>query len=487
MAYKDLRHWLAEVERDGELKQISGASWDLEMSGISEIIHRVGKRPIPALMFDDIPGYPKGYRVLFGMLSSLGRITKALYLPCPNEDIDPLAVVRGWHIKEREIRLIPPKTITTGSVQENYLDGDKADVSIFPSPRCHELDGGRYIGTANAVIQKDPDTGWVNLGIYRCMLVDHNRIALHMLEGQHGRVIYDKYLAQKKVMPVAIAIGIDPTLWFAAGQRIPWGVSEYDYAGAIRGEAIEVIEGPHTKLPIPASAEIVIEGDCIPNDLIEEGPFGEWHGYYANQGLEPVLEPLIRVKSVLYRDNPILTSLSPSVPPGEISLSRSIGLAATVWTTLEKSGIPGIIGVWAPESGGSRLFVVVSIKQLYAGHSMDVGLISAQCVGNLGRYVVVVDEDIDPSDLNQVMWAIATRTKPEQSIQILRHCGASSADPAIPVAAKREHKILFGSRAIIDACQPFESKGEWYPISRASSELEGRILKNWAPVFKELC
>lgn len=193
------------------------------------------------------------------------------------------------------------------------------------------------------------------------------------------------------------------------------------------------------------------------------------------------------MKSVFHRDDPILCSSSPSVPPGEISLPRSIGLAATAWTALERAGIPGIKGVWAPEAGGSRLLVVVSIKQMYAGHSTDAALITSQSVGNLGRYVAVVDDDIDPSDLNQVIWAIATRTQPEQSIQILRHCGASSADPAIPVALKRQQKHLFGSRAFIDACRPYESRDEWYPIARASPELRDRLLRKWQSLFDELC
>lgn len=432
------------------------------------------------------PGYPKGYRGLLDALSSLRRISRALYLPLSDAEMGPLAVVRNWRNKARDIKLIPPKVVASGPVQENSFSGGEVDLTKFPTPRCHELDGGRYIGTGNAVITRDPDTGWVNLGVYRCMLVDRNRIALHMLEGQHGRVMCDKYFASGQTMPVAVAIGIDPTLWFASGQRVPWGISEYDYAGGIRGEPIEIIEGSYTGLPLPAAAEIVIEGECHPGDLIDEGPFGEWNGYYANQGLEPVPEPVIRVKSVLHRHDPILMSSPPAAPPAMHSLVRAVACAATVWTNLEKAGIPGVMGVWAPEEGGSRLLTVVSIKQMYAGHSMDVGLIAAQSVGNTGRYVAVVDEDIDPSNLGEVIWAITTRTDPERSIQILRRCGSSSADAAIPLDIKRQHKPLFGSRVVIDACRPYESKEIWYPVSRISSDLEGSLLKKWESLFQEL-
>jgi 4-hydroxy-3-polyprenylbenzoate decarboxylase len=487
MAFKDMRDWLKAVEHDGELKRIIGADWDLEMSSISEMIYREGKRPVPALLFGEITGYPKGYQALFGLLSSPRRVASALNLSILDEDMGPLDLLRSWQRKEQVLKPVTPALISSGPIQENFYSGEAVDLNKFPSPRCHELDGGRYIGTANVVITKDPDGGWVNLGIYRCMLVDHNRMALHMLEGQHGRLIYDKYAARGEVMPVAVAIGVDPALWFAAGQRLPWGDSEYDYAGGIKDESIEVIEGEYTGLPLPASAEIVIEGECRPGELVDEGPFGEGHGYYANQGLEPVPEPLIDVKTVLHRDDPILTCSSPAVPPGINSLLASMGRAARVWATLEKAGLPGIKGVWAPEEGGSRLLSVISIQQMYAGHSRDVGLIASQCVGNMGRYTVVVDDDIDPCNLSQMIWAIMTRTDPQRSIQILPYCGTSSADPAVPLALKKERKPLYGSRAVIDACQPYERKGEWYPIARASLDLQKRLLKKWTSLFEELC
>jgi len=485
--YRDIRDWLLSVEQDGELKRISGASWDLEMASISEIIYREGKRPIPALLFDDIKDYPKGYQALFGLISSPRRLAYALHLPNQEKDLKPLELVRTWRNKARDLKLIPPEYVTTSKVSENSFTGEDIDITKFPSPRCHELDGGRYIGSGHTIITRDSDTGFINLGTYRCMLVDGNRIALHMLQGQHGKIIYDKYMARGEVMPVAIAIGIDPTLWFASCQHIQWGLSEYDYAGGIKGMPIEIIKGEYTNLPLPASAEIIIEGECHPGDMVEEGPFGEWNGYYANQGLEPVPEPVIRVKSVLHRDEPILTCSSPAMPPGVNSLPSAVISAATVWGALESVGMPGIKGVWSHEEGGSRLFNVVSIQQSYAGHSRDVGLIASQCVGSMGKYTVTVDEDINPSDLGQVIWAISTRTDPERAVQIIPRCGSSSADTSIPLAVKKEHKPLYSSRAVIDACQPYESKGEWYPVARASNDLRNNLVNNWQQLFEELC
>ncbi len=488
VVYRDLRDWLTAIEQDGELKKIHGADWNLEMSGITEILYKDGKRPVPALLFSDIPGYPADYRTLFGFLSSPRRLARALYLPISEK---PLSVVESLRNKLRSLERVPPKFVDSGPVCENRLAKDSVDLSLFPSPRFHELDGGRYIGTGHSVILKDPDTGWVNLGTYRCMLVDRDRMALHMVEGQHGRMICDKYFAKGQIMPVAIAIGVDPSLWFFSNDRsAPWGMSEYDYAGGIRGEAIEVFKGPHTGLPLPAHAEIVMEGECHPNDLVDEGPFGEWMGYYANMGLLPVPEPVIRVKNVYYRNDPILTCAHMSAPPSELTAWSCMTHAAMSWESLERFGIPGIRGVWCHEEGGSWLFTVVSIQQMYAGHSKRVGLVASQVVSMFSRLTIVVDEDIDPSDLSQVIWAVSTRSDPERSIQILSHCGASSAETTIPLNEKRKIKTtpkpLYSSRAVIDACQPFEQKDEWYPVARISPDLKRKLVMKWDRLLKGL-
>jgi UbiD family decarboxylase len=490
MSYGDIREFLTDVESDGDLKRINGADCDLEMSGICEILYREGKRPVPAVLYDDIPGYPRGYRTLFGLLSSPRRLARALYLS--EKELGPLDMVRNWRNKISKLQLIPPEFVDSGPVSENTLRGDEIDLNKFPIPRFHEFDGGRYIGTGHTVIMKDPDEGWINLGAYRCMLIDHNRMALHILEGQHGGIICsDRYFARGQVMPVAVAIGVDPTLWFASGHSVPWGTSEYDYAGGVRGEPIKVIKGPYTGLPLPAFAEIVIEGECRPGDLMDEGPFGEWCGYYANLGLSPVPEPVIHVKTVLHRNDPILTCANPAMPPSELTEQSCFRRTAEIWGRLERAGVPGIKAVWCHEEGGGPLFNVISIQQRYAGHAREAGLIASQFAGHNGRYTVVVDDDINPSNLSQVIWAIATRADPEHSIRILDRQRTTSADTTISPEEKRKVKIapkpLLSSRAVIDACQPYEWKAEWYPVARITPDLRVRIIKKWEALFKELC
>jgi len=493
MAYKDIRHFLAAVAEYGELKEFSGVDWNLDMSSFSEFIYHGGSDPKPALLFDEIPEYPKGFRCLFGQTSSPRRIAMALSLPEGDDQIGRKALLGNIRTKLKEASLIPPKHVKSPPVGENTVNGNKVDVLKFPSPLFHELDGGRYIGTGCAVISRDPDMGFVNLGVYRIMVVGAKRLALHILEGQHAAVMMqEKYFSRGQVMPVAVAIGVDPALWFASARKIPWQTSEYDYAGMIKGEPIEVFEGIHTGLLLPASAEIVIEGECHPGELVEEGPFGEGHGYYANMGLEKVPEPVIRVKAIHYRNDPILTCSTPAVPPSEASLLQSYSSSAMLWETLDTLGIPGIKDVWCPEVGHGCMLNVISIEQKYAGHATEIGSFASHIHngGGIGKYTIIVDDDIDPSDINQVLWAVESRTDPVHSIQFMRRCHTTSRDPMVSMEEKRKYKVapkpLVVSRCIIDACQPFHQKHEWYPVARSSPEQRSKVLEKYKSSLKDI-
>lgn len=486
MVYGDLRDWLKDVEERGELRRLRGASWDLEMSNLTDLLLREGKSPTLALLFDEVPGFPTGFRTLFALTASAWRIAHTLGLP--EDATDRMSLVRNWRRKRRTLRHIPPKTVASGPVQENVDTGVRIDLMKFPAPMFHELDGGRYIGTACAVIQKDPDEGWVNLGTYRAMLVDRNHLAFHAVEGQHGRIIADKYFSRGQAMPVALAIGIDPALYCAAAHGMTgWGVSEYDFAGAIKGEPIEVFKGI-TGLPIPSRAEIVIEGECRPSEMVQEGPFGEFHGYYANLGLSAVQEPLIEVKAIYYRNDPILTCMHMGLPPHEGSLLASMLRSATIWDKLDAFGVHGVNGVWCHEFAAGYYFDVISIEQTFSGQPRQVGNLAALSSAHFGRYTVVVEEDIDPCNLEQVMWAVVTRGRPREAIHIIDRCPASSSDPAIPLAEKKQYEVLpkplYSSRVVIDGCRPFESKPEWYPMVRVSPELRSKLIRKFPGIIE---
>jgi 4-hydroxy-3-polyprenylbenzoate decarboxylase len=486
MGHSDLRDWLNVVENHGQLKRVNGAGWDLEMGSIVELIFREGKDPKPTLLFDEIPGYPRGFRTLFGMLGSTWRIARTLGLP--EDRIDCLGIADSWYRKAKEIRPLPPRFVNSGPILENTLTSDQIDVLRFPVPRFHEFDRNRYLGTSHAVIQRDPDDGWVNLGTYRVMVVDRNHLALHATPGKHGNILtYEKYFGRGKVMPIAIAIGLDPVVWWLSCQTdTPWGASEYDAAGGIKGEPMEVIEGPHTGLPIPAHAEIVIEGECHPGEFVDEGPFGEWHGYYANRGLKTVPEPVIRVKAIYHRNNPILTCSQPAVPPHTFTLMLAVADSVAIRKRLEVFGIPGVHAIWAHYTGSGGLFNVISIKQMYSGHARQVGLIASQYPAEMGSYTIVVEEDIDPSNLDQVLWAMVTRSRLDQAIQVLPHCHTNNVHTAIPPHEKRsteKGKPLTAARVVIDACRDFSWKEDWYPIARMSPELKTKIVAKWKTVL----
>ncbi|MFH1381619.1 MAG: UbiD family decarboxylase [Chloroflexota bacterium] len=488
MGYKDFRDFLKQVDKYGELKRFTGVDWNLEMGSITELIYHEGKTPHPALLFDEIPGYPKGYTCLMGQLSSMRRLAIALGLP--ENQVGRKDIIQNWRKKLKKMStLVPPKVVTSAPVMANKMTGDKIDLLKFPVPKFHEHDGGRYMGTGHAVIQQDPETGYVNLGIYRVMLVDRKRLVIHILEGQHGSLIMnDKYFARGKPMPVAIAMGMDPALWFASDKKVPWQTSEYDYAGMLKGKPMEVFIGPKTGLPLPATAEIVIEGECRPGDLANEGPFGEGNGYYANLGLEPVPEPVMRVSAIYYRDNPILTCAIPSVPPAESTPLFAFTSSVSLWDRLEAAGIPGIKDVWCPEVGHGSMLQVIAIEQKYSGHSTEVGMIASQTQHGICKYTIVVDDDIDPSNWDDVLWAIETRTDPARSLQIIRNCHTTSRDITISPEEKKKYKVppkpLYMSKCIIDACQPFEWKKDWYPVDRSSPALRAKIIKKYGAVMK---
>ncbi|MDP2727539.1 MAG: UbiD family decarboxylase, partial [Dehalococcoidia bacterium] len=272
VGYRDLREWLDKVEELKELRRIDGADWNLEMGTIVELIYNKAQESAPAVLFDNITGYPPGYRVLFGLLGTYQRM--ALTLDMPAKFAGMMDFIKAYRRRVRDVQPIPPRWVESGPVMENVVTGSDVDINQFPSPFHHELDGGRYFGTGHIVITQDPVDEWVNFGTYRLMLHDQNTLGLYMSPGKHGAIHRQKYVERGEPCPVAVALGTDPLVWFASTSEIPGGLSEYDYAGGLRGEPIEVIRGPLTGLPIPANAEIALEGESYPGETRNEGPFG---------------------------------------------------------------------------------------------------------------------------------------------------------------------------------------------------------------------
>jgi UbiD family decarboxylase len=472
MAFPDLRSFIDAAARIGEARTISGAHWDQEIGCITELM---AEAEGPLLVFDDIPGHRKGFRVATNVISSARRCALALGLPVEARKLDMLD---AWRKRIPHLQSFKPVVVPAGPVTQNVLEGDSVDLGIFPSPKWHADDGGRYIGTGDMVVIKDPDSDWVNIGCYRAAVVDRNRVTLWIIEHKHGKQIARKYWAAGKPCPVAIVLGCDPTTWMSAPFGAKAGQSEYEYAGALHGKPLEVIRTPLHGLPVPATSEIVIEGE-MPSPEVEshqEGPFGEWPGYYTHSGMEPV----VRIKRVLYRDDPILLGNPPLLPSTE---RYGIPLyIARMWDHLEQSGITGVTGVW---SHCHSLMLVVSLKQRHAGHAMQALACLAGMHAGAGmyRYYVAVDEDIDVVDLKQVIWAMSTRADPAET-QLLRSW-TTDLDPRLPPERKERGDFTM-SRMLVDACKPFHWRDKFPMTNRFADDKRREVAAKWSRELSEL-
>ncbi len=477
MVFDDLRGFLAQCEKDGDLEKISGADWNLEVGTIAEL---AAEKFGPALLFDKFEGYPEDYRVALDLFTTKERIALAYGF---DRDIDKLELIRN--LRAKEFKPVKPVEAKTGPVMENVYEGDEVDLLKFPTPIYHELDGGRYIGTGHTVIMQEPESGYYNLGVERVCIHDRNTVSLYISPGKHNRVIREKYWAMGKRAPVVMTFGPEPALYLSAALHVHWGVSEYDYAGWIRNKPVEIMRGPVTGIPFPTYDEIVIEGECLLPDeeKREEGPFGEWTGYYAG-GRQ--LEPVVKIKALYHRNNPIIAGVPPLKPPLH-NFGAPILSAPVLWDDLENAGISGIKGVWQLEAGGSRMLTVVSIKQEHIGHAKQAGLVAAggHGAGYMGRYVIVVDDDIDPTDFNDVFWAVCTRSDPAGSIDIIRDCWGTRLDPMVS-PEKRAKKDYSHSVAIINACKPYAWMDQFPPTNKASKELRQRVLAKWKGKVKSI-
>ena len=465
-AYDDLRTWLTEAERLGEVKTVRGANWAEEIGMATELVSHSDKAP--AVMFDDIPGVARGFRVLANIF---GGRRKNMTLGFPI-GLDKVALSEAFSNAWDTERLIPPVFVDSGPIFDNVLTGADVDIEIFPTPKWHEGDGGRYIGTGSYNVTQDPDDGSLNLGTYRIMLHDKSHVTYNAAPGKHGRIHHQKYAKRGEKMPVALVLGGDPLTFLLGGTEVPDRVSEYDVAGGLRGKPLELVRGRHTGLPFPADAEIVLEGFVHPESVVPEGPFGDWTGTYTEPGRK---RPLCEITAIYFRDDPILLGFVPQSLPDEYSRYRAITRSALLKRNIEQAGVPDVKAVWAHECGGSRLLYGVAISQRYDGHAVQAGHIASQChVGAYGnRWVIVVDDDIDVTNLDELMWAALTRADPVKDVDFIRGGWNSPADPMISPADRAQGRTT-NTRMIINACRPFSWRDDFVAAVKPSAEMARR-------------
>jgi len=462
--YRDFREWVELLRSAGELAEVKAeVDWNIEMATISR---NVTNKEGPALLFSNIKGYKDGdFRKVFsGGLAARRRVALAVGL---TKDGTYQEIIRT--IKERICKPIKPVIVTTGPVKENIVKGDDVDLYKIPVPFLHSLDGGRYIDTSCAVVTRDPDTGDINLGTYRGMIADKNHIAKLMIATAHWGNHFAKYRDRGELMPVAICYGIDPTLLMCSTSAVqhPPGTSEYDFAGGLRGAAVEVVKCETTDLLVPARAEIVVEGWISPDpkDFMMEGPFGEYPGTYGGMASP---KPAVAVKCVTYRNDPIYTSNDEGSSPGRWSQSSyhiTPMYCALAWNAMESAGVPNVLDVWGnPVTQGPNI-MRVKIKKIYRGHAKQVAnaLWGTTIVAYGAKFVIVVDDDIDIHSDEAMEWAISYRVNAEMDdIQFFHKCIGSPLDPSVPLKERNVSRYGQGkaSRVLIDATVNWELEPE---------------------------
>ncbi len=482
MKYKDLRDFITQLEKQGELKRVS-VEIDpyLEMT---EICDRVLKQQGPALLFEnpkgsDIPvlanlfGTPK--RVAMGMgadsvteLRGIGELLAYLKEPEPPKGMkDALKKIPVF----KQVLNMAPKLVKSPPCQEVIKQGDEIDLSQYPIQTCWPEDAAPLI-TWPLVITKGPNKDRQNLGIYRQQVIAKNKVIMRWLAHRGGALDFkewqEKYPA--KPFPVSVALGADPATILAAVTPIPDTLSEYAFAGLLRGSKTEVAHCLINDLQVPASAEIVLEGYIYPDEMAAEGPFGDHTGYYNEVDKFPVFT----VERITQRQNPIYHSTYTGRPPDEPAI---LGVALNeVFIPILQKQFPEIIDFYLPPEGCSYRMAVISMKKQYAGHAKRVMLGTWSYLRQFmyTKFVIVVDDDVDVRNWQDVIWAITTRMDPARDLTILENTPIDYLDFASPVSG-------LGSKVGFDATNkwPGETNREWGKPIAMTEDVIKRIDQIW--------
>jgi phenylphosphate carboxylase beta subunit len=474
MPYRDLREFLERLEAEDHLRRVrKQVDWNLELSHIAKVNeeeHNGGK----ALLFENVKDYP-GWRVLTSALTAKNRLALALDMPTTSSLMN---LSREW-VERIQNKRVAPRVVDSGPVHENVIQGGDADIFKLPAPWFYPGDGGRYLGTAGYLISRNLDTGRLNLGTYRLMMVDAKRASIQMIKAKDGEMDLRGYAAKKIPMPVAYVCGAEPSLFLCASTLFGLNESEYEIAGALRGAPVEVTKAITNDIVVPATAELVIEGEIMPGETLPEGPFGEYTGHYSGKEFP---KEFINVKAITYRDNAILWSTTVGKPVTDTHMIMAVNRTASLWNDLKAMNIPGIKAVYGPPASAGRMLVIISMKPMYHGHSTQVGLAAfATTTGNYGlKTVIVVDDDIDPENMDQVLFALSFKFQPDFGTQIIKRGRSTPLDPSLPIGDAR----YMTSRIIIDCTTPYEWKEKPKQIFLDEKVLK-HVREHWDEYFGE--
>lgn len=472
MAFKDHREFFELLEKEGELVRITHqVDWDLEVGAIGRRVYEKGG---PCLLFENIKDYPKGFRISNGTTGTWPRVALALNLP---KDTSVRDIYRAY--EERFGKKIPPRLVKKDEApcKENIMKGHDVDLFKFPTPMIHDGDGGRYIGTWDIVVSKDPESNWTNWGMYRFMVHTKNWLTgWPQTTSQLALMFKEWYLPRNQPMPIALVIGADPISHIMATAPIRIQENEVEYVGGIQGEPVDLVECETSDLVVPAHAEIVIEGELCPDKIAPDGPFGEYPGYRSGTMCEGVA---IKVKAVTHRNDPIVTMISLGIPPDDASIAASLTAAVSMKKGLLRRGIP-VTDVYVPPEGVTHL-IIIGVKK----GGMEVArkvleFFTARRV--MTNKHIVVDEDVDVYNLAEVLHAFATKCHPGRGIAYEWYEGRSNS--LTPFYSPEERKKLKGVSVVFDSTWPPEWAQEIVPIKASFKtiyppEIQERVLRNW--------
>lgn len=476
--YKDNREFIEALRESGELVTIEQeVDWDLEMGAI---VRRVCEQEGPAPYFKAIKDY-ESFEALGAPLANYRKLAIALGLPAETS----IAEIGRTYLQRTSGKPIPPKVLSRDEApcKQNVLLGDAANLFDLPAPMVHDGDGGRYLSTWHMIVAKDPDTGDVNWGMYRQMVIDEKTMVgpvFHFTD--MGRMFWGKSVPRNQPLPFATVIGMDPLAGICA--CAPLAIPEDGFCGMLMGEPIELVKCETNDLLVPAHAEIIIEGEILPGVGMLEAPHGEYAGYRVQAREE---RTVYRVKAITYRDKPILTLTNMGVPTHEGHLLRSFSLGLEMDKLLRSQGIP-ITGVYMmPES--THHLVVIGVHPEYVGIAQQCAqLVFGSKMGPWFHQVIVVDDETDIYNFSEVIHSFSTRCDPAKDIHVYLN---SVGPPLNPYASPAARPVPRGSKVCFDCLW----KADWgegdtpdmvtfsaaYPM-----DVQEKVLSNWANYgFKE--
>jgi 4-hydroxy-3-polyprenylbenzoate decarboxylase len=483
MKYRDLRDFISQLEENGELKRIS-----IEVDPyleITEICDRTLKMQGPALLFENVRGsdvpvlanlFGTPQRVAMGMgeesteaLREVGKLLAFLKEPDP-----PKGLKDAWQKMPvfKQVLNMAPKLVSKAPCQQVKIEKDDVDLSAIPIQTCWPGDVAPLI-TWGLVVTRGPEKDRQNLGIYRQQVIGKNRVIMRWLAQRGGALDYREWQQAHpdEPFPIAVALGADPATILGAVTPVPDTLSEYGFAGLLRGSKTEVVKCGLSELQVPASAEYILEGFIYPNDIAVEGPYGDHTGYYN----ETETFPVFTIERITHRNKPIYHSTYTGRPPDEPAI---LGVALNeVFIPILQKQFPEIIDFYLPPEGCSYRVAVVSMKKQYPGHAKRVmmGVWSFLRQFMYTKFVIVVDEDVDTRSWQDVIWAMSTRVDPARDFTMVENTPIDYLDFASPVSG-------LGSKVGIDATNklPGETDREWGVPIVMDEAVKKRVDELWS-------